>query len=413
MTECSQCRSQRVWKDGLRETIRGPVQRWICRDCGYRFSETFNNAAVNAHFQPNGDTPLSFSDGPEHSERLQKLHTLILKSGADKRLLSRVGAAQTEGAKNLAETETRIQEKAAGATKPDSATIKGKLVEFSVWLSKQGYDEDNVKNRTRTMKRLVDLGANLWDPETVKEILAKQNWNSGYKMLVSYAYENFLTMLGLSWQRPKYTQSEALPFIPSEAELDQLIAHAGKKLGTFLQGLKDTGADPGELGALRWTDVNVESRTVQIRPLKGHNARVIRVSQQFIDRLQLLPKTERIFSVPSLSSLYLKVRKRAAEKFANPRLKNIAFRSYRHWKGTMEYHRTKDILYVKKILGHKQIRSTLKYIDLETNIFTSTDDHFFAKVANNVQEACALIEVGFEYVTGDYHDGGKIFRKRK
>jgi len=79
----------------------------------------------------------------------------------------------------------------------------------------------------------------------------------------------------------------------------------------------------------------------------------------------------------------------------------------------MEYHRTKDILYVKKILGHKQIRSTLKYIDLETNIFTNTDDQFFAKVANNVQEACALIEVGFEYVTGDYHDGGKIFRKRK
>jgi len=79
----------------------------------------------------------------------------------------------------------------------------------------------------------------------------------------------------------------------------------------------------------------------------------------------------------------------------------------------MEYHRTKDILYVKKILGHKQIRSTLKYIDLETNIFTNTDDQFFAKVANNIQEACALIEVGFEYVTGDYHDGGKIFRKRR
>jgi len=46
-------------------------------------------------------------------------------------------------------------------------------------------------------------------------------------------------------------------------------------------------------------------------------------------------------------------------------------------------------------------------------VFQNTDDQFFVKVANNVQEACALIEVGFEYVTGDYHDGGKIFRKRK
>jgi integrase len=314
---------------------------------------------------------------------------------------------------NLAEVEPRTQEKAAGATTRDPATIKGKLVGFSVWLSKQGYDEANVKNRTRIIKRLADSGANLWDPETVKEILAKQKWNSGYKMLISYAYENFLTMEGLSWQRPHYTQDDALPFTPTEAELDQLIAHAGRKLGTFLQGLKDTGADPGELGMLQWSDITFESRTVQIRPVKGHNARVLKVSDQFINRLQKLPKTERIFNSRTLSGLHLKMRKHAAEKFANPRLLKIAFRNFRHWKGTMEYHRTKDILYVKKILGHKQIRSTLKYIDLEANIFQSTDDQFFVKVAATAQEACALIEVGFEYVTGDYHDGGKIFRKRK
>jgi len=28
-------------------------------------------------------------------------------------------------------------------------------------------------------------------------------------------------------------------------------------------------------------------------------------------------------------------------------------------------------------------------------------------------QASALAEVGFEYVTGEYNDGGKIFRKRK
>jgi hypothetical protein len=31
----------------------------------------------------------------------------------------------------------------------------------------------------------------------------------------------------------------------------------------------------------------------------------------------------------------------------------------------------------------------------------------------NTEEACQLIEVGFEYVTGEYTNGGKIFRKRK
>jgi len=35
------------------------------------------------------------------------------------------------------------------------------------------------------------------------------------------------------------------------------------------------------------------------------------------------------------------------------------------------------------------------------------------KVVHNTEESCKLVEVGFEYVTGEYVDGGKIFRKRK
>jgi hypothetical protein len=79
----------------------------------------------------------------------------------------------------------------------------------------------------------------------------------------------------------------------------------------------------------------------------------------------------------------------------------------------MEYHRTKDVLYVKKLLGHKRIENTLKYIALEATIFKTANDQFTVRVASNTQEACELIEAGFEYVTGEYNDGGKIFRKRK
>jgi hypothetical protein len=46
------------------------------------------------------------------------------------------------------------------------------------------------------------------------------------------------------------------------------------------------------------------------------------------------------------------------------RLLKISFVTIRHWKGTMEYHRTKDILHVKQLLGHKQIQNTMFYINL-------------------------------------------------
>jgi len=72
-----------------------------------------------------------------------------------------------------------------------------------------------------------------------------------------------------------------------------------------------------------------------------------------------------------------------------------------------------DILYVKELLGHKHIDNTLIYVQLEKTIFQSQNNEWIVKVAKSVEEVCQLVEVGFEYVTGEYMDGGKIFRKRK
>ncbi len=97
----------------------------------------------------------------------------------------------------------------------------------------------------------------------------------------------------------------------------------------------------------------------------------------------------------------------------NPRLLKITFRTFRHWKGTMEYHKTRDILHVMRVLGHRSLKNTMVYIDLERAVFKQTNDNFTVRVANNVKEVCKLVEAGFEYVTGEYDDGGKIFRRRK
>jgi integrase len=313
---------------------------------------------------------------------------------------------------NLAEV-TR-QEMAAGATQQSIGTDeKGKIVEFQWWLQKQGYKSG--ENRIYMIKRLHNLGANLLEPESVKDVLAKQkNWKDSYKMLLMYAYESFLEMTGLSWTKPRYKQEEIIPFIPIEEELDQLIAGCGKTVGTFLQGLKDTGADPGEMAKLRWIDVNKETLTVNIRPVKNHDARVLNVSEEFLRRLGTLPKkTDHIFNYQGVRTSFDHSRKNMARKFNNPRLLAISFTTFRHWKGTMEYHKTHDILHVKSLLGHKNIKNTMVYINLEKTIFTSRNDEFHVCVAGTVEDACKLVKVGFEYVTGEYHDGGKIFRKRK
>jgi len=48
---------------------------------------------------------------------------------------------------------------------------------------------------------------------------------------------------------------------------------------------------------------------------------------------------------------------------------------------------------------------------ISTQLINFKDDEYTAKVAHSEEEACQLIETGFEYVC-DYN-GNRIFRKRK
>jgi hypothetical protein len=77
----------------------------------------------------------------------------------------------------------------------------------------------------------------------------------------------------------------------------------------------------------------------------------------------------------------------------------------------MEYHKTKDIMHVKAMLGHKTVTSTEVYINLEQALFNNQNSEWTTKVAHNETELCQLLENGYEYVT-DYNTN-KILRKRK
>jgi len=73
----------------------------------------------------------------------------------------------------------------------------------------------------------------------------------------------------------------------------------------------------------------------------------------------------------------------------------------------MEYHKTKDILHVMRILGHKNIQNTLVY----THLVSFESDEYICKVAENIAEAGKLVEAGFDFVT--QFEGKMLFKKRK
>ena len=173
--------------------------------------------------------------------------------------------------------------------------------------------------------------------------------------------------------------------------------------------MKETFADPGEVLRLRWIDVSGNVITIN-HPVKWHNPRQLKVSNKLIAMLNALPKTsERIFptTYKTMSLCFQRVRRRAAYNMQNPRLLKISFRTFRHWGATMTYHYTKNILLVKKLLGHKRIQNTMKY----TQLVHFKDDEFEVATATTIEEAKQLLAVGFDYVTEK--NGIMLFRRPK
>jgi len=78
----------------------------------------------------------------------------------------------------------------------------------------------------------------------------------------------------------------------------------------------------------------------------------------------------------------------------------------------MRAHRTKDPFHVQAVLRHRNITNTMKYIHLAKVLFKD-DQKYISRVAKNAKEACILVDARFEFGTGEYKDGGKIFRKPK
>ena len=435
--QCPQCQSQRIWKDGLRRVADKKIQRYLCRECAFRFSEsTQANVKLNVSGQllevsePGEDNleasvfkantlfkdPLDESPLPRgedvgsHASSIQDSTIERLKDFRPHTINRRVCVPE-RGMINLAEVKPQQEEAVAGA-KLKPAEAEAKILEHAWRLKKEGYKESTICNRVSILKRLIKLGADLSDPESVKDVIARQDISESTKLQIACAYDSYASSNQIRWEIPNYRQVQKLPFIPLESEIDALVAGCGKKTAVVLQLIKETGMRIGEVWRLKWTDLDFEGDTVRVNePEKNGNPRILKVSNKLAAMLNALPRTsERVFGAVLRTSVYntfWEQRRRIAQKLQNPRLLQISFHTLRHWKATTEYHRTRDILYVKQLLGHKSITNTILY----TQLISFESDEYSSAVAKTLDEARKLVEAGFEYVTDV--EGNKLFRKRK
>lgn len=227
---CPQCGSNRVWKSGRRYSKTGvDVQRWLCRDCRFRFSESLLELAKKfdvlmeprllqpgsklakvsvrnrdpSSKEPFNNSSFPFSENVEpHDVTIVGKDLNVLRSHSCKRRV-----CDSARSKNLDTATIQTGTVSETSTRFDPKTAKGLLLQYALHLQKEGYGVDS--RYKSCIRMLINSGANLLDPENVKEVIAKKQWKDGTKMQVTYAYDAMTKMLKLTWAPPRYRQEEA------------------------------------------------------------------------------------------------------------------------------------------------------------------------------------------------------------
>jgi integrase len=282
-------------------------------------------------------------------------------------------------------------------------------------MKKQAYEETTIK---ATAKRLKYLQKNcpLADPESIKLFVANKKCSNVFKESLIETYHIYMKSIGQQWSKPFYARYDKLPKIPTEERINMLISHAVPRMSLILSMSKDLGTRPVELTWLTVSDINPQNGIVNITGAKhtvGRNGKLksntLEMLKKYINKNHL-NANDKLFPTQSehISESYRKLRNTLARKLQDPTLLTIRLYDFRHFKASMEYHKTKDLLYIKQLLGHKDLRTTLRYTQLLEGL---ENDEYHCKTATNITEATRLIENGFEYVTEI--DGTKLFKKRK
>jgi len=255
------------------------------------------------------------------------------------------------------------------------------------------------------------------DPENVERYVFNMKWKNKSRTNYFNSYQHYCKAAGIEWKRPNLKNVKYPVKVPTEEKINLIIGQATQRYSTIYH-LSKHGLRPDEISKVTLRDIDLERGTLLVNTSKLGLERNLKLRQEtrdllkeYVNRIRILDINKRIFPhVKTIRNCWRKYRQKAYNKFKDPELLKIRLYDLRHWYGTTEYIKTRDIFHVKYLMGHRNIESTLHYMHIAKGLVTNSSD-YTVKVAKDLDEFTNLLETGFEYVS-DY-DGLKVLRRRK
>jgi integrase len=282
-------------------------------------------------------------------------------------------------------------------------------------LTIRNLSDCSQKTYSKCLKRL-SRETDLDDPLKVEDYVYSKEWSNKTKKVYFDAYSHYCKANEIEWIRPRLN-SEAYPVkIPTEQRIDMIISSCTKKYATVFH-ISKHGLRPDEISKITLRDIDLDRGILTVRTSKLGIERTIKLNKITHDLLKEYAYSKeatlnnKLFAkTKTLREKWVFYRNKAFDKFKDHELLKIRLYDLRHWFGTTQYIKTRDIFHVKYLMGHRNIESTLHYMHIAKGLVNYSDE-YTVKVASTIEEFTTLLETGFEYIS-DYGDK-KILRKRK
>ena len=152
----------------------------------------------------------------------------------------------------------------------------------------------------------------------------------------------------------------------TEEEAQRLINHSDRFLKPIVITALNTGMRKSEILHLTWDRVDLKNRIILLDKTKNGERREIPMNQTLYDVLLELPRhiSGYVFANPKTGKPYNNVKKSFGTALRKSHILDFRFHDLRHTFASWLVMKGVDLTTIKELLGHKDIKMTLRYSHL-------------------------------------------------
>ena len=155
----------------------------------------------------------------------------------------------------------------------------------------------------------------------------------------------------------------------SREEYRRLIAAAEPHLKPIVEMAVQTGLRSGELLGLRWDQLDLDRREIQLVVTKSNQPRVVPLSDRAVAIFVASPRIAEspfVFTNPSTGHRYKTVKRAFQTACRRSGIEDFRFHDLRHTFASWAVQNGADLYRVSRILGHSTLQMTTRYAHLAT-----------------------------------------------